>query len=504
MASDGSILLTIRSAFRDEGFKKADASLRTAANSARRATDSFQKVSAAMGTLGGQAGRVGGQIAGIFSSFAQGGVVGLAIAGLTAAFGHLISKMEEAQQKAAETTKKMLESFSGATAALKGAFSLASSVEGAKSARAAASTNAFLSESATRSSAAVRDIRQGAAIDAANAATPDEARLVQLRAEIAAAKLTRQQNIETATVRRNAAADRAEEASAAEKRVRKEASSVDESHAANIRRMENYISAYDSGRAEFAASMWGGEWLYDKFGAKKTREDVGKALEAERKARTDDARQYAVKKYQAASATFSAQDALSGAGAALNAAKGDRSVEVAEAALAAETRRQADAAKKAADAAKKAAAAAERKRKGEEEAAALTKKTNLKLAEFDAAIADARNAANAQAAAIANLQGAVAGGQTIPEIIAEQGDDARTQGNRTARARRNLLGKIAAATRNGRTADVAKWQGMLDTLDGKNAAADKAKNLEAERDKLRRQSAESLRQIAEKMKELGL
>lgn len=504
MAADGSILLTIRSAFRDEGMKKADAAIRNASRSASRASASFQRVAASMGVLGGQLGRVGGQITGIFSSFAAGGVVGAAVAGLTAVFGHLISKMEEVEKKSSELAKKMLEGFSAAGAAIKGAFSTAASVAGAKSSRAAASTSAFLSESATRGAAAVRDVRQGAAIEAANAASPEEARLVQLRADVAAAKLTRQQGIEAATVRRNAAADRAAEASAAEQRVRKEASSVDANHAANIRRMENYLSAYDSGRAEFAESMWGGGWLYDKFGAKKTREDVAKALEAERKAQRDDAQGYAVKKYRAASATFAAQDALGGANAALDAAKGDRSVEVAEANLAAEVKRQAEAAKKAADAEKKAAEAAERKRKGEAEAADLTKKTNLKLAEFDAAIADARNAANAQAAAIAQLQGAVGGGQTIPEVIAAQGESERTQGNRMARARRNLLGKIAAATRNGRTADVAKWQGMLDTLDGKNDAANRAKNLEAERDKLRRQSAESLKQIAEEMKELGL
>ncbi len=504
MAADGSILLTIRSAFRDEGFKKADASVRTIANSARRATDSFQKVAAAMGTLGGTAGRVGGQITSIFSSFAQGGVVGLAVAGLSAAFGVLISKMEETKKMAEETVRKMVDGFTTASAAIKGAFSTASSVAGAKSARSAASTSAFLSESAARGSAAVRDVRQGAAIAAASAATPDEAKLIQLRAEIAAAKLTRQQGLESATVRRNAAGDRLAEARAAEDLVRKEASTVDAGHAESIRRMENYIAAYDSGRAEFAESMWGGGWLFDKFGTKKSREDVGKALEAERKARTADAQSYAVKKYRAASATFSANDALSAANVALDAAKGDRSVQVAEANLAAEVKRQADAAKKAADAEKKAADAAERKRKVEEETAKVTDKTNRKLAEFDAAIANARNAANAQAAAIAKIQGAVAGGQTIPEIVAEQGDSDRVQGNRLARARRNLLGKIDTARRTGNNAALAKWQGMLDTLDGKNQAADRMKNLEKERDALRKKSVEHLAQIAKKMGELGL
>lgn len=497
MAADGSILLTIRSAFRDEGMKKADAAIRNASLSAGRATAAFQRVAASMGVLGGQAGRVGGQIAGIFSSFAAGGVVGAAVAGLTAVFGHLVSKMEEAKNKAEETAKKMLEGFTVAGAAIKGAFSTAASVAGAKSARAAASTSAFLSESATRGSAAVRDVRQGAAIEAANAATPDEAKLIQLRADVAAAKLSRQQNVETATVRRNAAADRASEAIAAERLVREEAESVDANHASNIRRMENYISAYDSGRAQFAESMWGGGWLYDKFGAKKTREDVGKALDAERKARRDDAQGYAVKKYRATSATFSAQDALMGANAALDAAKGDRSVEVAEANLAAEVKRQADAAKKE-------RTAAERKRKAEEEAARVTEATNRKIAEYDAAIANARNAANAQAAAIANLQGAVANGQTIPEIVAAQGESDRTQGNRMARARRNLLGKVNTATRNGNDAAAAKWQGMLDTLDGKNPQADKAKDLEKTRDELRKQAVTYLSQIAEKMGELGL
>lgn len=504
MSGDGGILFVIRSLFRDEGVKKFDAGIRKSANSARRAVDSFQKVTAAMGTLGGQAGRVGGQIAAIFSSFAAGGVVGVAIAGITSAFGLLVKKMEEARDKAAETAKQILASFSGVSAALKGAFSLASSVAGAKSSRASASTAAFLSESATRSSAAVRDVRQGAAIAAANAATPEEARLIQLRAEVSAAKLSRTQSIESATVRRNAAGDRLAEATEAERLLRKEAATVDDNHASNIRRMENYLSAYDSGRTEFAERFWGGGWLYDKLGAKKTREDVAKALEAEKKARTDDSRQYALKAYKAESATFSASGALSGANVALDAAKRDRSVEIAEANLAAEVKKQSDAAKKAADAEKKAADAAEAKRKAQEESARVAAATNRKIADFDAAIAKARDAANAQASKIAALQGAVGGGQSVPEIIAAQGDDERSRASNMARARRNLLGKISTARRNGNDADLAKWQGMLDTLDGKNPAANKAAKLEAERDELRRKSAEYLKSIADKMAKLGL
>lgn len=496
-ASDGSILLTIRSAFRDEGFKKADAAMRTAAGSARRATDSFQKVTAAMGTLGGQAGRVGSQIAGIFSSFAAGGVVGAAVAGLTAVFGHLVAKMEEAKAKADETARRIVASFAGATAALKGAFSVAGSVADAKSARSAASTAAFQAESATRSSAAVRDVRQGAAIAAAGAKTPDEAKVIQLRAEVEAAKLAREQSVEAATVRRNAAGDRLAEAQSAERRVRDEAAAVDRTHAGNIGRMESYVKAYDSGRAQFAESMWGGGWLYDKFGTKKTREDVGKALEAERKARSADADGYALKKYKAASATFSARDAYQGAEAALSAAKGDRSVEVAEANLAAETRRQAESAKKSADVAKK-------REEAERKKSAHIDETNRKLAEYDRAIAAATDAAAANAARIANIQGAVAGGATIPEIARGQADADRDRAANVAKARRNLLGKVETARRNGRNGDLKKWQGMLDDLDGKNPAADKAADLKQSKDELQKQSVQYLKQIAESMANLGL
>ena len=504
MASDGSILLTIRSAFRDEGMKKADAAVRNVSRSANKATASFQRVATAMGSLGGAAGRVGGQIAGIFSSFATGGVVGLAVAGITAAFGVLVKKMEEAREKAAETAKGILASMSEVGAALKKSFSLASSVAGAQSERDKSGRSGLLAQMGVRQSAAVKAVRQGAAVSAAGAATPEEARLIQLGAEVKAAEIERQGAVEAAEVKNIGARNRLGEADAALALVKKEAGAVDANHADNIRRMENYIAAYDKAGKEVADQWWGGEWLWDKFGNKQTREDVAKKLEEERKARKDDANAYKLRIYKAGTARRTAADAAAAAADELAAARGDRSVEVAEANLAAERKRQAEAAAKQAEAEEKAAKAADEKRKAQEKSAKAIELRDRKLAAVDAAISAARVEANGQAARIDALQGAVAWGQSIPEIVAGREEGERERAANTAKARRNLLGKVETARRNGNAAALSKWQGMLDTLDGKNTAADRLARLEAARDEIRKKSAEYLKSIAEKMGRLGL
>lgn len=518
MASDGSILLTIRSAFRDEGMRKADAAVRDVSRSANRATASFQRVATAMGSLGGAAGKVGGQIAGIFSSFATGGVVGLAVAGITAAFGVLVKKMEEAREKAAETAKGILASMSEVGAALKKSFSLASSVAGAQAERDKSGRSGLLAQMGVRQSAAVKAVRQGAAVSAAGAATPEEARLIQLGAEVKAAEIERKGNIEAAEVKHIGARKRLGEADAALALVKKEAGAVDANHAENIRRYENYIAAYDKSGKEFADEWWGGEWLWDKFGNKQTREDVGKRLEEERKARKEDANAYKLKIYKAGTARSAAADAAAAASDELEAARGDRSVEVAEANLAAERRRQAEAAERQSEAEEKAAKAAEERRKAEEKAAKVAdgkrkaqeksakaiELRDRKLAAVDAAIATARVSASEQSARIDALQGAVAWGRTIPEIVAERQEGERERAANNAKARRNLLGKIETARRNGNSSALSKWQGMLDTLDGKNTAADRLARLEAARDEIRKQSAAYLKSIADKMGRLGL
>lgn len=112
MASQNNdILLTIKSMFKGEGFDKANNAIKSTSKSAKTATDSIQKVTNALGTMGGQAGKVAGALGGLFQSFAHGGAIGLAIAGITTAFSFVMDKIEETKKKAEESAKKIAESF---------------------------------------------------------------------------------------------------------------------------------------------------------------------------------------------------------------------------------------------------------------------------------------------------------------------------------------------------------------------------------------------------------
>ena len=112
MASqNGDILLTIKSLFKGEGFTKADQAIKQTSKSAKNATETISKVTNALGGLNNEAGKVAGKLGGLFSSFAQGGVIGLAIAGVTTAFNFLSDKIEESKKKAEEAAKSIKKSF---------------------------------------------------------------------------------------------------------------------------------------------------------------------------------------------------------------------------------------------------------------------------------------------------------------------------------------------------------------------------------------------------------
>lgn len=106
-----SIELELKSTYNGEGFKKANNAVKDFSRHAKTATDSVSKVTHALGALDSKAGKIAGSIGNIFGSFARGGVVGLAISGITAAFSLVANKIKEAEERAKEAAEKIRADF---------------------------------------------------------------------------------------------------------------------------------------------------------------------------------------------------------------------------------------------------------------------------------------------------------------------------------------------------------------------------------------------------------
>lgn len=105
------IQLNIGSHFNGEGFKKLNQSVKGAAAQTRNATKNINGVVQALGGVEGQVGKIFNSIGGLMGAFAQGGIFGLAVAGIGTAFKFVMDKIEEAKKKAEEAAKAMKESF---------------------------------------------------------------------------------------------------------------------------------------------------------------------------------------------------------------------------------------------------------------------------------------------------------------------------------------------------------------------------------------------------------
>lgn len=105
------IQLNIGSRFNGEGFKKLNQSVKGAAAQTRNATKNINGVVQALGGVEGQVGKIFNNIGGLMGAFAQGGIFGLAVAGIGTAFKFVMDKIEEAKKKAEEAAKAMKESF---------------------------------------------------------------------------------------------------------------------------------------------------------------------------------------------------------------------------------------------------------------------------------------------------------------------------------------------------------------------------------------------------------
>lgn len=98
MKSD--LTLHIGSTYDGEGFNKLNQSLKESSKQAKTATDTISKVSSAVSGIDGEAGKVAGNLSKVFSAFTQGGLVGVAIAGVTTVVGFCISKFKEMREHA--------------------------------------------------------------------------------------------------------------------------------------------------------------------------------------------------------------------------------------------------------------------------------------------------------------------------------------------------------------------------------------------------------------------
>lgn len=516
MTHDSSILVTIKSLFNGDGFKKLDAATRKSAANAQRATNALASVTRAMGTLDGAAGKTAGAVASVFSAVAAGGAAGLVVAGVTTAFAALSKRIEDAKQKAVEAAKKMRAAFEKNLSDIKVSFSS----DRSRMAADASAHNARLAGAAAERTGAfnadIQAVRQHAAL-ASIGKSADEQKRIQLAAEVEIAKKTRAQNLANAKTALQSATSTAAAETLKIGSLQDEAKTSAAAYDKRIDSLQRRIAqrqAETSARAQkvtsggFLGTLIG--WAQDgvrslvgrstadgrastKYATSLVddRKELAKLQEQKKAEQSRIANELKASKLNLANA----QTAITTATGAGNLAQADKSVEIAEQRLAAEIKRQADAKAKA-------GAEAVKRMFAERDAARVAARAEKQKADLDKRIVAAKEQAAAQAAAIAHVQGAVLGGTSIPDLIRNDADAERSAKDNTARARRNLLSKIATANRNGR--DASKWQKMLDALDGKNAAQKRVDRLQQQRDALQKQAVAELTAIKESLKNLGL
>ena len=516
MTHDSSILVTIKSLFNGDGFKKYDAATKKAARSAQRAFATISSVTRAMGLLDGAAGKAANTVGSVFSAVSSFGVGGLAVAGITAAFSALTKRIEDAKHKAEEAAKKMREAFEKHLSNIKVSFSSDRSRMTADAAAQNARENASSASRTGAFNAGVQSIRQNAAL-ASIGKSPEEQKKIALAAEVEIAKRTRAQNIANADASPRSATSTAAAEQLKIGSLQDEAKSSAAAYDSRIAALQKKIAARQSAvgaRARQVSSRgvvgqvvgWAADAVRSMFGKstatgaadaaadKADRAELAKLQEQKKSEQARIAADIKASKLNLANA----RTAITNATSAGELARADKSVEIAEKKLAAEVEAQAKAAAKKA----KAGEDAVKQMFDERDAAKAEARLARQKENLDRRIVAAKEQAAAQAAAIAHVQGAVLGGTSIPDLVRNDADAERDAKNNTARARRNLLSKIATANRNGR--DASKWQKMLDALDGKNAAQNQVDKLQAQRDALQKKAVNELTAIKESLKKMGL
>lgn len=98
--ANSDLSLNIGTSFDGAGLKKLDSALKDTSKQAKTATDTISKISGAVSGIDGSVGKVAGNLTRVFQAFAQGGLIGVAIAGVTTVVGACISKFNELQEHA--------------------------------------------------------------------------------------------------------------------------------------------------------------------------------------------------------------------------------------------------------------------------------------------------------------------------------------------------------------------------------------------------------------------
>lgn len=113
------LTLNIGTHYDGEGMKKLDTALKTSAKSVNSASQALGAISNELGQLGGTAGKTANAISGLFSSFMQGGVIGVAIAGITSAIGLVVNMFNKAKETAKDVAQSIADSFSKSSQQIK-------------------------------------------------------------------------------------------------------------------------------------------------------------------------------------------------------------------------------------------------------------------------------------------------------------------------------------------------------------------------------------------------
>lgn len=108
------LTLNVGTKYNGDGMKKLDSALKTGAKSAQSASQAMSAVSSELGQIGGAAGKATSAVSGLFQAFTQGGLIGVAVAGITAAIGLIVNAFKEAKERAHDAAEAMADGFNKA------------------------------------------------------------------------------------------------------------------------------------------------------------------------------------------------------------------------------------------------------------------------------------------------------------------------------------------------------------------------------------------------------
>lgn len=181
-----------------DGFKKADNALKTTAKAVGNAGKLMGELDGQLKSIGGTAGRVTGAISGLFGAFAQGGVAGVAMAGITMLTGKLISMWKKCKEKAEEAAKAIVESYTKAAEQISNRFKKVSEDIGKAKDNADFNISLRNKENKLTQNAAIRNIQQKALEARSNAKSDVDKQRITVQEKFDIAKVNSQSKVNDA------------------------------------------------------------------------------------------------------------------------------------------------------------------------------------------------------------------------------------------------------------------------------------------------------------------